>query len=85
MLPSDTSVCVDQVRVVRDNGVAAVLGDNADGYNNSKPPAITLGPEEVYVVSSRVNLLLYPESFPDFAVLELDCQIVLVAIGVPFG
>jgi hypothetical protein len=85
LLPSDTSVCVDQVRVVRDNGVAAVLGDNADRYDNGKPPAITLGLEEVHVVSGRVNLLLYPESFPDFAVLELDGQVVFVAVGVPFG
>jgi hypothetical protein len=85
LLPSDTSVCIDQVRVVRDNGVAAVLGNDADGYNNGKPPAITLGPEEVHVVSGLVNLLLYPESFLDFAVLELDGQIILVAVGVPFG
>ena len=85
MLPSDTSVCIDQVRVVRDNGVAAVLGNDADGYNNGKPPAITLCLEEVQVAGVSSNLLLYPESFSDFTVLELDGQVVLVAVGVPFG
>jgi hypothetical protein len=84
-LRSDTSVCIDQIRVVRDDGVATVLGDDTDGYNNSKPPAITLGLEEVQVAGVSSNLLLYPESFSDFTVLKLDGQVVLVAVGVPFG
>ena len=37
-LPGDTSGGVDQVHVVGDDGVAAVLGDDTDGYNNGKPP-----------------------------------------------
>lgn len=85
MLPTDTSICVDQVRVVGDDGVTAVLGDDADGDNNGKPPAITSSLEEVHIVSGLVNLLLNPESLPDFAVFELDGKIVLVAIGVPLG
>jgi hypothetical protein len=84
-LRSDTGVCVDQIRVVRDDGVAAVLGDDTDGYDNGKSPAITLGLEEVQVAGVSSNLLLYPESFSDFTVLELDGQVVLVAVGVPFG
>jgi hypothetical protein len=84
-LPSDTSFCVDQVRIVRDDGVAAILGNDTDGYNNGKPPAITLGLEEVHIAGVHSNLLLYPESFFDFTVLKLDGQVVLVAVGVPFG
>jgi hypothetical protein len=71
-LRSDTSVFVDQICVVRDDGVAAVLGDDTDGYNNGKPPAITLGLEEVQVAGVPSNFLLYPESFSNFTVLELD-------------
>ncbi len=84
-LRSDTSICVDQIREVRDDGVAAVLGDDTDGDNNGKPPAITLGLEEVQVAGVSSNLLFYPEGFSDFTVLELDSQVVLVAVGVPFG
>jgi hypothetical protein len=46
-LRSNTSVLVDQIRVVGDNGVTAVLGDDTDGDNNGKPPAITPGLKEV--------------------------------------
>ena len=47
--------------------------------------AITLGLEEVQVAGAAGNLFLYPESFLDFTVLELDSRVVLVAVGVPFG
>jgi hypothetical protein len=79
----DTSVCVDQVRIIRDDGVTTVLGDDTD--DNGKPPAVTLGPEEVQVAGCLINLLLYPKSFSDFTILELDGQVVLVTVSVPFG
>lgn len=84
-LPLNTTALVDQMRVVRDDGVAAVLGDDTDGYDNGKPPSVALGPEEVQVAGAVSNLRLYPESFPYFTVLELDGQVVLVAVGVVFG
>jgi hypothetical protein len=84
-LCGDTSGSIDQVHVVGDDGVAAVLGDDTDGYDNGKPPAITLGSEEVHVACAPGNFFFYPEGFPDFTVLELDGRVVLVAVGVPFG
>jgi hypothetical protein len=57
-LRSDTGVCIDQVRVVRDDGVTTVLGDDTNGYNNGEPPAIALGLEEVHVAGGLRNLLL---------------------------
>lgn len=85
LLPSNTTAFVDQMRVVRDDGIAAVLGDDTDGYDNGKPPSVALGPEEVHVASAVSNLSLYPESFLDFTVLELNSEVVLVAVGVVFG
>jgi hypothetical protein len=73
------------MRIVGDDGIAAVLGDDTDGYNNGKPPSVALGLKEVQVTGSVSNLSLYAESFPDFTVLELDSQVVLIAVGVVFG
>ena len=85
LLPINTTAFVDQMRVVRDDGIAAVLGDDTDGYDNGKPPSVPLGPKEVQVAGAVSNLSLYPESFLDFTVLELDSEVVLVAVGVVFG
>ena len=73
------------MRVVRDNGVAAVLGDNANGSDNSKPPSVALRLKEVQVSRAVTNLRLDPESFLNFPVLELDGQVVLVTVGVVFS
>ena len=79
LLPRNTTAFVDQMRVVRDDSVAAVLGDDTDRYDNGKPPSVALGLEEVQVAGAVSDLRLYPESFPYFTVLELDGQVVLVA------
>lgn len=84
-LPTNTTAFVDQMRVVRDDGVTAVLGDKTNGDNNGKPPTVALGQEEVPVFGGVINLRLHLESFPDFTVLELDGKVVFVAVGVVFG
>lgn len=73
------------MRVVGDDGVTGVLGDDTDGDDNGEPPAVTLGPEEVEVAGAVVNIGLDAESLLDLAVLELDSQVVLVAVGVVLG
>ena len=73
------------MRVVGDDGVTGVLGDDTDGDDNGEPPAVTLGPEEVEVAGAVVNIGLNAESLLDLAVLELNSQVVLVAVGVVLG
>jgi hypothetical protein len=84
-LRSDAGTLVDQIGVVGDDGVTRVLRDDTDGDDDGKPPAVTLGAEEVHVAAGAVGLLLKTEGFADFAELELDGEVLIVAIGMPLG
>lgn len=47
LLRINTTALVDQMRVVGDDGVTTVLGDETDRDDNGKPPSVALGPKEI--------------------------------------
>ena len=47
VLPRDTHADIYHIAVIAEQGITAVLGDDTDGDNNGKPPAITPGLKEV--------------------------------------
>lgn len=85
LLSGDTTTFVDEMGVVGNDGVTTVLGDDTDGDDDGEPPSVSLGLEEIEVAGAVGNLRLNAESLLDLAVLELDSQIVLVAVGVVLG
>jgi hypothetical protein len=84
-LGCDSAGLVDQVGVVGNDGVTRILRDDTNGDDNSKPPAVTPGSEEIHVAAVVTSLLLEAKGFADLAEFELYRKVLVVAIGVPLG
>ena len=85
VLVLDTGTCVDKVDVVGEQSVTGVLRDNTEGDENSEPPSVTLGPDEVQVARVRLSILLHSDGLPHLLVGELDSRVVAVALSVVIG
>jgi hypothetical protein len=82
VLVFDTSTLVDQVDVVGEQGVAAVLRDDTERDDDSQPPAVAAGPDEVHVAAVCLCVNLHSDRVPHLLVLELHSCVVLVTVGV---
>jgi hypothetical protein len=85
VLVGDASSSVDEVHVVGNDGVAAVLGNETDRDNDCEPPAVSLGLHEVEIAGGVAGRPLKLEGLADLAILELDSGVLVVSIGVKLG
>jgi len=81
----NTRTLVDRVHVVAEQGIAAVLRDDAQTDDDGQPPPVALCPEEVEVARGAVGRLLHADGLLDLVELELHGPVVHVAAGVPFS
>lgn len=81
----DTGTLVDQVDVVGEQGVTRVLRNDTEGDENSQPPAVALGLEEIDVARVGVGVSLHADGVSHFGILKLNGDIVLVSIGMVEG
>jgi hypothetical protein len=81
-LLGNTHAVVDQASVVAEQSVATVLRDDSKGNQESQTIAVAPGPHEVQVTAVLLVSHLQADGFFDFAVLELDSGIVLIAVTV---
>ena len=85
VLVGDTGAVVDEVHVVGDDGVTAVLGDQTDGHDDGKPPPVALGLHEVEVAGVVAGVPLELQGLADLAVFKLHGRVLVVSVGVVLG
>ena len=81
----DPCLIVKHVGVVRNNGIARPLREEAQGEQNHQSVAVALGPEEVKIRAIRTCLHLHLNCLLNFAVFKLHRWVVDVAITVVMG
>jgi len=81
----DTGRVVELGRVVGDDGVARPLREDTERDEDGEAVTVALGLEEVEVAAVFRSLHLEADRLLDLAVLELNCGVVLVAVGVVLG
>jgi hypothetical protein len=81
----DAGAFVNLVDVVGEQSVARVLGNDTEGDNDSKTPAVTLRLEEISVSGGAISQLVDAHGLFDFLELVLDGCVVLVASCVEGG
>lgn len=85
VLVRDAGSDVDGVHVVREEGIAAVLRNDAERDQDGEAPAIAAGADEVKVAGRMGQLLLDAHRLLDLAELELHGGVVTVAAAVVLG
>ncbi len=78
----DTGTLVDNIDVVRKEGVSRVLRDDAERNNNCQPPPISFGSEKVQIAASSLCVTVSLDRLLDLPVLELHGWVVHVAASV---
>ena len=80
----DTGTLVDDIHVVGEQSIPAVLGDDTQRNDNGQTPPVAPCAHKVDILGCPVCFLLDANGLLDLAVLKLDRRIVDIAAGVPF-
>lgn len=81
----DTGIGVNVIDIVGEEGISRILRDNAKRNDDSKPPAVALGSQEVDVTRATVGLGLHDDGLLDLAILELHGGVVDVPTAMVLG
>lgn len=76
VLVLDTSAFVDYVNVVGEESISRVLRNDAERYDDSKPPSVSLGSDKVEVARAGLRVAIRLDCLFDLSVLELDGRVV---------
>ncbi len=85
VLVRDAHGVVDQIHIVAEEGIAAVLGDYTEGDEEHEPVAVAFGLKEVEIAAGLFVFKLQAESLLDFTVFELDGWVHCIAVCVVLG
>ena len=75
---------MDEVRIIREESVTRVLGDDTQGDDtqgddNGQSPAIAPRTKEIEVICGLISFPLYTHRLLYLLILELDCGVIFIS------
>ena len=76
---------MDDVRIIREESVTRVLGDDTQGDDNGQSPAIAPRTKEIEVICGLISFPLYTYRLLYLLILELDCGVIFISSSMILG